>query len=215
MDITCPHCRQTLEGDSVSPGDDVVCPACNREFSIPRLVALGPDRSGFNSRRAQRKPQLAKRMSFAIVLVGLLVAGGVWVRNELKKHVGQLLPGEYALEGDSAERDFLADFSRRYGRGYIDVFCGTIGRRTKDCAPGRSMFRGLVSWNETNKSIAGLPGWTQAMWLPAFNSNKNDVASLMKNPLLLTGSHKNGFVSLTKNYKRSYANRTRPLLPRI
>lgn len=122
MDITCPHCRQTLEGDSVSPGDDVVCPACNREFSIPRLVALGPDRSGFNSRRAQRKPQLAKRMSFAIVLVGLLAAGGVWVRNELKKHVGQLVPAEYALECDSAERDFLADFSRRYGRGYIDVF---------------------------------------------------------------------------------------------
>lgn len=54
MDITCPHCRQTLEGETVNPGDAVVCPACNREFSVPKLVAVNlvaPDKTPVRRKR--------------------------------------------------------------------------------------------------------------------------------------------------------------------
>ena len=41
MDIICPHCKTTLEGGESFVGSDVTCPACNRDFSVPKLVAQG------------------------------------------------------------------------------------------------------------------------------------------------------------------------------
>ena len=35
MDITCPYCKQTLEGDESFVGQSVGCPACNRKFVVP------------------------------------------------------------------------------------------------------------------------------------------------------------------------------------
>jgi ribosomal protein L40E len=37
IEFDCPHCDQTLEGPDEMAGETIVCPACNRSFTIPEL----------------------------------------------------------------------------------------------------------------------------------------------------------------------------------
>lgn len=63
MDITCPHCKTTLEGDESFVGSDVTCPACNRVFSVPKLVA------------SKQGPAVSKPIAVSVIPVGVAPRG--------------------------------------------------------------------------------------------------------------------------------------------
>lgn len=87
MDITCPHCHQRLEGDISLVGANVTCPSCGREFTIPKLVALGGPVCAVNRGQGNRHPW--KRLAVSGVLFLLFCVLFVWIRYELKYGIGQ------------------------------------------------------------------------------------------------------------------------------
>ncbi len=86
MDITCPYCKQTLEGDETFVGQSVACPACNREFIVTKPATATPVAV------AQAVPATKKRKSKAgaiaiLVVVALLgLRTFVWLRDSAGQH---------------------------------------------------------------------------------------------------------------------------------
>ena len=79
MDIICPHCRQTLEGDGSLVGADVMCPSCNRAFTVPKLVAGNSFPVEIQRMRFAKKRNALKWLAIGIPIVTLLLLGGVFV----------------------------------------------------------------------------------------------------------------------------------------
>ncbi len=77
MDITCPHCHQTLEGEDSLVGESVTCPGCNKTFVVPKLVVSGRTSSGIPSVHPVKKPSMLVLVS-TIALSFCLGVGAVF-----------------------------------------------------------------------------------------------------------------------------------------
>ena len=126
MDITCPHCHQTLEGDGSLAGETVTCPGCNQNFTVPKLLAVESAPPVLPVVRPAKKPRPGKWIAIGIPLVVILFLGGILARNVLRETAGQHLEDGDSPEVLEAEQMLLMDFFRRKGREKTDSFLQTI-----------------------------------------------------------------------------------------
>ncbi len=93
IDITCPHCRQTLEGDESIVGETVTCPGCNRDFVVPKIVSIGPTSSTRHLARSAKKNHSGKWWAIGIPIVLILALGGILVtRNTMDENPKREMP---------------------------------------------------------------------------------------------------------------------------
>ena len=126
MDITCPHCRQTLEGDPSLAGETVTCPGCNRVFSVPKLLVVTPSPTEIPRVRSAKKSGAGKWIAIGIPLAVLLLFGGILGHNLLRESVGQ-----HPEDGDSQivlemEEKLIMDYCEVVGEDQTEDFLRTV-----------------------------------------------------------------------------------------
>ncbi len=126
MDITCPHCRQTLEGDASLIGQTVTCPGCKQTFTVPKLMVDTPSPIVISSVRTVKKSRGGKWTAIGIPLAVLFLFGGILGRKLLRDSVGQ-----HPEDGDSQvvldmEVRLIMDYCEVSGEDVTQNFLQTV-----------------------------------------------------------------------------------------
>lgn len=109
MDITCPYCKQTLEGDESLVGEVVRCPGCERSFTIvaeqaPCSSTLEPNPKLTSSDKAVSSNREWWVLSVGIAILAIIVVA-VFAVPAYQKHQRDLTARRIMRERQIAEEE--------------------------------------------------------------------------------------------------------------
>ena len=123
MDITCPHCHQTLEGDSSLVGETVTCPGCNREFVVPKIVSIKSKQTVHHQARSTKKNHGVVWLAIGIPICLLMVLAGLWLtigRTNSSSRL-KIVPLQSKQEAFDYFLELVRDFRANGCPGYKDI----------------------------------------------------------------------------------------------
>ena len=149
VDITCPHCLQTLEADESLVGETVACPGCGREFRVeertcnPAPFPREDDEETPEPKvsiRSKVEPRIASRRN-ASRRSGVGAAGSVEGKHRNKKCIW-IVAAVSCVVLVAAAISCVALSSRKYKRGY--VLRDSDRRNTSICTEDQKRIAGLI-----------------------------------------------------------------------